>query len=129
MAASKPYDGNNTAQLTVTLSGLVPGETISTNTPDGVSASGYFADPSVGDNKTVTIQLNVPEAVSEKYAITGPDTTTASITPAAAKVVKAPEPAPASDLQRHPPDASGGRRHGGGRQHRLFRGRRHQLQL
>jgi methionine-rich copper-binding protein CopC len=93
MAASKPYDGNNTAQLTVTLSGLVPGETISTNTPDGVSASGYFADPSVGDNKTVTIQLNVPEAVSEKYAITGPDTTTASITPAAAKVVKAPEPA------------------------------------
>ena len=47
----------------------------------------------MGDNKTVTIQLNVPEAVGEKYAITGPDTTTASITPAAAKVVKAPEPA------------------------------------
>ena len=87
-AASKPYDGNNTATLTVTLSGLVSGDVV-----DNVTASGYFADPSVGDNKTVTVQLNVPEAVSEKYNITGPDTTTASITPAAAEVTIAPEPA------------------------------------
>ena len=87
-AASKPYDGKLDAQLTVTLSGLVAGDSV-----DTVTASGYFADASVGDNKTVTVQLNVPEAVSEKYAITGPDTTTASITPAAAKVTEAPKPA------------------------------------
>ena len=114
-AASKPYDGNNTATLTVTLSGLLPGETISTNTPDGVSATGYFADPSVGDNKTVTVQLNVPEAVGEKYAITGPDTITASITPAAAKVTKAPEPAQSLTYNGSPQPllAEGGEAEGG----------------
>ncbi len=114
-AASKPYDSNNTATLTVTLSGLLPGETISTNTPDGVSATGYFADPSVGDNKTVTVQLNVPEAVGEKYAITGPDTITASITPAAAMVTKAPEPAQSLTYNGSPQPllAEGGEAEGG----------------
>ena len=87
-AASKPFDGNVTAQLTVTLSGLVPGDNVDTTN----IASGRFADASVGDNKIVTIQLNIPEAVSEKYTITGPDTTTASITPKPAAVENHPQP-------------------------------------
>ena len=87
-AASKPFDGSATAQLTVTLSGLVPGDNVDTTN----IASGRFADASVGDNKIVTIQLNIPEAVSEKYTITGPDTTTASITPKPAAVKDHPQP-------------------------------------
>ena len=86
-AASKPFDGSATAQLTVTLSGLVPGDNVDTTN----IASGRFADASVGDNKIVTIQLNIPEAVSEKYTITGPDTTTASITPKPAAVKDHPQ--------------------------------------
>ncbi len=86
-AASKPFDGSAIAQLTVTLSGLVPGDDVDTTN----IASGRFSDVSVGDNKIVTIQLNIPETVSEKYTITGPDTTTASITPKPVSVTKVPE--------------------------------------
>lgn len=92
-AASKPFDGNNTATLAVTISnGLVPGDSITTNTEDGVKAAGHFADVNVGENKTVVIDgLTVPDAVSEKYDISWPATTTASITPKPASVTKVPE--------------------------------------
>ena len=92
-AASKPFDGNNTATLAVTISnGLVPDDDVPTNTEDGVKAAGHFADVNVGENKTVVIDgLTVPDAVSEKYDISWPATTTASITPKPVGVTKAPE--------------------------------------
>lgn len=90
-AANKVYDGSNTATLTVTLSGLLSGDNVATNTDDGVKATGQFADETVGTNKTVVITgLTVPTGVSEKYAITYNSTTTASINPAAAGVTTAP---------------------------------------
>ena len=91
-AASKPFDGNNTATLAVTISnGLVPGDSITTNTEDGVKAAGHFADVNVGENKTVVIDgLTVPDAVREKYEIGWPATTTASITPKPAGVTNVP---------------------------------------
>ena len=92
-AASKPYDGNNTATLTVTISnGLVPGDSITTNTAGGVKAEGHFADVNVGENKTVVIDsLTVPAEVSAKYDISWPATITASITPKPVSVTKVPE--------------------------------------
>ena len=91
-AASKPFDGNNTATLTVTISnGLVPGDSITTNTEDGVKAAGHFADVNVGENKTVVIDgLTVPAEVSAKYDIGWPATTTASITPKPVSVTVVP---------------------------------------
>ena len=92
-AASKPYDGNNTATLTVTISnGLVPGDSITTNTAGGVKAEGHFADVNVGENKTVVIDsLTVPAEVSAKYDISWPATITASITPKPVSVTDAPK--------------------------------------
>ena len=89
-AANKPYDGNNTATLTVTLSsGLVSGDIISSG---DVTAAGYFADVKAGTNKTVIITgLTVPDAISAKYDIQYPAITTASITPADAAVQTPPE--------------------------------------
>ena len=84
-AADKVYDGNNTATLTVALSGLVSGDNIATNTEDGVKATGQFTDANVG-TRTVIITLTVPDAVSEKYDIGCNTTTTASITPKPASV-------------------------------------------
>ena len=92
-AASKSYDGNNTAVLTVAISsGLVGGDSIPTNTDGGVKAQGHFADANVGTDKIVVIDsLTVPPAVSAKYAISPPDTVTASITPKAAAVTDPPK--------------------------------------
>ena len=89
-AASKPYDGNNTATLTVTISnGLVPDDIISAGS---VTAQGHFADVNVGENMTVVIDsLTVPAEVSAKYDISWPATTTASITPKAAAVTDRPQ--------------------------------------
>ena len=81
-AVNKPYDTNTIASLTVTLPGLLSGDTAT-----GVTATGRFSDASVGTNKTVVIEsLTVPDNISAKYDITHPATTTASITPAAATV-------------------------------------------
>ena len=88
-AADKVYDGNNNATLTVALSGLISGDNVATNTEDGVKATGQFTDTGVG-TRTVIITLTVPTAVSEKYDISCNNTTTASITPAAAGVTTAP---------------------------------------
>ena len=89
-AADKPYDTNNTATLTVTVSsGLVSGDTISSG---DVTAAGYFTDEKAGTNKTVIITgLTVPDAISAKYDIRYPATTTASIIPAAATVTEEPK--------------------------------------
>ena len=88
-AADKSYDGNMTATLTVTFSGLVSGDSISSG---DVTASGSFKDANAGTNKTVIITgLTVPEAIRAKYDISYPSTTTASITPAATSVTTAPE--------------------------------------
>ena len=88
-AANKPYDGGTDATLTVTISsGLVGSDTIPA---DGVTAAGHFADADVGENKTVIITgLTVTDGVREKYDVSWPATTTASITLAAAKVTSAP---------------------------------------
>ncbi len=88
-AANKPYDTNTTATLTVTInsSDLVGTDTFT------VTAAGHFADASVGENKTVFIDgLTIPTGVSEKYDISWPATTTASITPKAAEVKDRPQP-------------------------------------
>ncbi len=89
-AADKPYDGNDTATLTVTVSGgLVAGDSISS-----VTAQGHFTDGNVGTNKTIIITgLTIPAEVSAKYDISCPATTTASITPKYAEVISAPEKA------------------------------------
>ena len=87
IAAEKPYDNSTAATLTVTLSGLVSGDSV-----DTVTATGHFMDANVGTNKTVIIdRLEIPDGVKEKYTVTAPATITASITPAAAEVTKAPE--------------------------------------
>ena len=87
-AASKPFDGGNSATLTVTInsSDLVGTDTFT------VTAIGHFTDESIGDNKTVIIdRLIIPDGVSEKYDISWPVTTTASITPKPASATKVPE--------------------------------------
>ena len=87
IAADKPYNNSTTATLTVTFSGLVPGDIV-----DTVTATGHFTDASVGTNKTVIIDsLPIPPEVSAKYAITYPATTTGTITPAAAEVKDHPQ--------------------------------------
>ena len=87
IAAEKPYDTSTTATLTVTLSGLVAGDTV-----DTVTATGHFMDANVGTNKTVMIDsLTIPDGVKEKYSVTAPATTTGTISPAAAKVTDAPK--------------------------------------
>ncbi|MCI9474807.1 MAG: S-layer homology domain-containing protein, partial [Flavonifractor sp.] len=87
IAAEKPYDTSTTATLTVTLSGLVAGDNITT-----VTATGHFMDANVGTNKTVMIDsLTIPDGVKEKYSVTAPATTTGTISPAAAKVTDAPK--------------------------------------
>ena len=85
-AANKVYDGNTNATLTVTLNGLLPGESVTS-----VTAQGQFTDSDVGTNKTVTItSLTIPDEVGKLYAISHSSTTTASITPAPAAVTAAP---------------------------------------
>ncbi|MCI8539346.1 MAG: hypothetical protein HFF18_11925 [Oscillospiraceae bacterium] len=87
-AANKPYDTNTTATLTVTInsSDLVGTDTFT------VTAIGHFTDAGVGENKTVFIdELIIPAGVSEKYNISWPATTTASITPKAASVTDHPQ--------------------------------------
>lgn len=84
-AASKEYDGDNTATLTVTISsGLVNSGDI----PAGsVAAAGHFVDERAGENKTVVITgLTIQDSVKAKYDITWDGTTTASITPKPASV-------------------------------------------
>ena len=115
MAASKPYDGNNTATLTVAINSS---DLVGTDTTFTVTATGHFMDASVGENKTVIIDgLTIPAGVSEKYDISWPATTTASITPAAAKVTKVPELAQSSSLTYNgspqPLLANGGEAEGG----------------
>jgi methionine-rich copper-binding protein CopC len=90
-AADKDYDGKTDATLNVTLSGLVKGDNVSTNTDGGVKATGHFMDAKVGADKTVVIELTIPDAVSEKYDISYPATTKASITQAAPTVDTQPE--------------------------------------
>ncbi len=87
IAAEKPYDTSTTATLTVTLSGLVAGDNITT-----VTATGHFMDANVGENKTVIIDgLTIPAGISEKYDISWPATTTASITAKVAEVKDRPQ--------------------------------------
>lgn len=82
-AANKAYTGDKNATLTATVNDtdLVFGDTVS------LTVEGHFEDTNVGTNKTVIIdKLDIPADVSEKYDVTCPATTTASITPAPATV-------------------------------------------
>ena len=88
MAANKPYDTNTSATLTVAInsSDLVGTDTFT------VTATGHFMDASVGENKTVIIDgLTIPAGISEKYDISWPATTTASITAKVAEVKDRPQ--------------------------------------
>ena len=80
-ADDKVFDGNTNANLrTAWKDGeLLPGDTI-----DLTSLSGTFSDPDVGTNKTVRISGTAP--TNDKYAISIPAATTASITPKPATV-------------------------------------------
>ena len=75
-ADDKVYDGDNTATIHVTWSGLVGNDTIDTS-----GLAGAFEDANVGTNKKVTITgTPTADATAQKYDITIPSTTTASIT-------------------------------------------------
>ena len=92
-AADKVYDGNNTATLTVALSGLLPDDSVS------LTASGSFIDEKAGTNKNVLITgLNVSDDVRAKYDISYNSTTTASITPKPASVSDTGKPILAGSL-------------------------------
>ncbi len=94
-AEDKPYDGEMEAKLSVTVTGLLPGDTI----PDGgVTAKGQFTDEKVGADKTVIITLTISEGVREKYDISCDPTTKASITQAPAKVDDTDKPEVATGL-------------------------------
>ena len=112
IAAEKPYDNSTAATLTVTLSGLVSGDSV-----DTVTATGHFMDANVGTNKTVIIdRLEIPDGVKEKYTVTAPATITASITPAAASTTRAPALQTASLTYNGSPQpllADGGEAEGG----------------
>ncbi len=89
-AASKPYDGGLNAPLTVTFnrSDLIGNDNLT------ATATGNFADANVGENKSVTIDsVTISDDDSQKYDVKWPAITTASIIPAAAKVMEAPKPA------------------------------------
>ena len=79
-AKDKAFDTTDDAELVITWKAgdLLKGDTITLN------LTGKFKNANVGDNKTVDIAGEVPD--SDKYEITYNKTTTASITPAAAKV-------------------------------------------
>ncbi len=89
-ADDKVFDGNVNASLHAAWKDgdLLPDDTI-----DLTSLSGTFSDPNVGTNKTVRISGTAP--ASDKYAISIPATTTASITPKPATVTGV---APNTDL-------------------------------
>ena len=75
-AKDKVYNGDDVADLSVT----VPGTDLVIS-----GVTGTFADKNVGTNKTVTILSDSATATgtnSDKYVISYPETTTASITPA-----------------------------------------------
>ncbi len=78
VAADKTYDGTNAVSnwtVVVNSSDLVPNDIVS-----GITAEGYFIDGNAQANKTVIITgLTIPTGISEKYKITWPATTTASI--------------------------------------------------
>ena len=85
-AQDKVYNGNDKAELDITWQS---GDLLKDDTIDLTSVlTGKFNTPDVGTNKKVTISGTAPD--SEKYDITIPATTTASITPAVATVVTAP---------------------------------------
>ena len=93
IAADKVYDGNNTANLTVTLSGLIPGDSVS------LTANGSFIDEKAGTNKNVLITgLNGLDGIKDKYTVTYNSTTTASITPKPAAVLDTDKPKLAGSL-------------------------------
>jgi len=81
-AADKVYDGNNTATVTITYSGLVGSETLTTG-----SSSATFSDKNVATEKTVTVKAitlgdgtNGGLAANYSYSVTTEQTTTAAIT-------------------------------------------------
>ena len=92
-AADKVYDNSPAATLTVTLSGLLPGESVS------LTANGNFIDEKVGTNKTVLVtSLNGLDGIKDKYTVTHNSTTTASITPKPATVLDTDKPTLAGSL-------------------------------
>ena len=76
-AASKPYDGTDTAAVTgVTFTGLVTGETLALGTD--YTATGTFADANAGEGKSVTVTVTLANtAKANNYNLT-PNTTTAT---------------------------------------------------
>ena len=75
-ADDKVYDGNTNATIHITWSGLVGNDTIDTS-----GLAGAFEDANVGTNKKVTITgTPTADATAQKYDITIPSATTASIT-------------------------------------------------
>lgn len=78
IAADKTYDGTDAVSnwtVVINSSDLVPNDIVS-----GITAAGYFIDGNAQENKTVIITgLTIPTGISEKYKITWPATTTASI--------------------------------------------------
>ncbi|MBD5133520.1 MAG: S-layer homology domain-containing protein [Clostridiales bacterium] len=88
-AKDKEFDTTDDAELVITWKAgdLLKGDTVN------LTLTGKFSNANAGDNKTVTITGTVPD--SDKYEISYNTTTTASITPKAAKVTA---PTPIDDL-------------------------------
>jgi hypothetical protein len=79
-ASNKVYDGNTTASVTLTFTGLVGDETL------GQTVGATFADKNVANAKTVTVNsitLSDDGGLASNYTISTGQTTTANITPKA----------------------------------------------
>ena len=74
-AVNKVYDGNNSATITGTLSGVINSDDVT------LSGTGTFNDNTVGDTKAVTSTSSLGGAKANNYSLTQPTSLTANIYP------------------------------------------------
>ena len=74
-AVNKVYDGNNSATISGTLSGVINSDDVT------LSGTGTFNDNTVGDTKAVTSTSSLGGAKADNYSLTQPTSLTANIYP------------------------------------------------
>ena len=74
-AVNKVYDGNNSATISGTLSGVINSDDVT------LSGTGTFNDNTVGDTKAVTSTSSLGGAKANNYSLTQPTSLTANIYP------------------------------------------------
>ena len=85
-AKDKPYDGTTTAEL---IASWKPGDLVGSDTIT-LTVEGQFVTADVGTGKQVTINSHTETGATNKYTITWPASTTASISKVDAKLENAP---------------------------------------